>query len=63
MSRTNRTELRGRIPRMTTALPDFRVVGHGHTDVGRRREVNEDSYLIMPKNSIWIVADGMGGRW
>jgi protein phosphatase len=30
--------------------------------VGRRREVNEDSYLIMPKNNIWIVADGMGGH-
>ena len=62
MSRTNRIELRGQIPRIATALPNFRLVGHGRTDVGLRREVNEDSYLILPKNSIWIVADGMGGH-
>ena len=62
MSRTNRIELRGQSPRIATALPNFRLVGHGRTDVGLRREVNEDSYLILPKNSIWIVADGMGGH-
>ncbi len=62
MSKTNRSELRSRIPRLVTSLPEFKAVGHGGTDVGRRREVNEDSYLIIPKNHIWIVADGMGGH-
>jgi PPM family protein phosphatase len=62
MSRTNRSEIRTRIPRIATQQPDFRVVGHGASDVGRRREVNEDSYLILPKNHIWVVADGMGGH-
>ena len=62
MSRTNRSEIRPRIPKVNTQQPDFRVVGHGASDVGCRREVNEDSYLILPKNNIWIVADGMGGH-
>lgn len=34
----------------------------GKTDVGRRRELNEDTFSISPKYAIAIVADGMGGR-
>jgi len=60
--KTNRRELRGRLPRVQTALPDFRVTGHGATDIGMRREANEDSFLMMPRNGLWIVADGMGGH-
>ncbi len=32
------------------------------TDVGRRREVNEDFYLIHPERALYVVADGMGGH-
>ncbi len=32
------------------------------TDVGRKREVNEDNFLIDKKLSLFIVADGMGGH-
>jgi len=34
---------------------------YGATDVGRKRDGNEDCYLIMPELNIYIVADGMGG--
>ncbi len=62
MIRTNRRELRGRLTEGQTARPDFRITAQGDTDIGLRREANEDSYLMMPRNSLWIVADGMGGH-
>ena len=34
----------------------------GLTDVGQRREKNEDSFLLRPEYGILIVADGIGGR-
>lgn len=62
MSNTNRRELKRRMPDSPLRQPDFKVTGHGHTDVGMRREVNEDSYMILPSQNVWIVADGMGGH-
>ncbi|MBU0550876.1 Stp1/IreP family PP2C-type Ser/Thr phosphatase [Myxococcota bacterium] len=62
MSKTNRSELRGRLPRLQTRKPAFKIIDVGATDVGLRREANEDSFLMIPKNSFWIVADGMGGH-
>jgi serine/threonine protein phosphatase PrpC len=62
MSNTNRRELKRRMPDTLLRQPDFKVTGHGQTDVGMRREVNEDSFMILSAQNIWIVADGMGGH-
>jgi protein phosphatase len=32
------------------------------TDVGRRREGNEDALLVLPKLGVFAVADGVGGQ-
>ncbi len=34
----------------------------GKTDVGRRRELNEDSLHFSAKEGVCLIADGMGGR-
>ena len=38
------------------------IVAAGQTDVGRRREHNEDAYLIDPRLALYIVCDGVGGH-
>ena len=37
-------------------------VAAGLSDVGLQREVNEDSFIILPEHRLFIVADGMGGH-
>lgn len=40
---------------------ELRVAGHGVTDVGKVRSKNEDSLLILDRQFVYCVADGMGG--
>ncbi len=40
----------------------MRVAAFGLTDVGRRRESNEDDFLLEPGRGLYAVADGMGGH-
>ena len=37
------------------------VTGVAHTDTGKLRKRNEDSFLAMEEHSLYVVADGMGG--
>ncbi len=40
----------------------FKMIAAGATDVGRRREKNEDSFIIDEAMGLAMVADGMGGH-
>lgn len=41
---------------------DFRIQCYGATDKGRRRAHNEDTFVCNPDQSMFLVADGMGGE-
>lgn len=43
-------------------MPRARVIATGQTDVGRRRAVNEDNFTLVEEDSLFVVADGMGGH-
>jgi serine/threonine protein phosphatase PrpC len=40
----------------------MKLQAFGHTDVGRKRQQNEDAYLVDAELGLFIVADGMGGH-
>jgi protein phosphatase len=40
----------------------LRLWAWGQSDPGRKRERNEDSYLVDPETGVLAVADGMGGH-
>jgi protein phosphatase len=40
----------------------MRLSHAGTSDVGRKRTHNEDAWLLLPEESLFCVADGMGGH-
>ncbi len=44
------------------ALPQLRVEVAGETNVGRKRQHNEDNFGLLGEHGLYIVADGMGGH-
>ncbi len=44
------------------AAPSLRIEARGITDVGKRRDHNEDAFLLDDGLGLFIVADGMGGH-
>jgi PPM family protein phosphatase len=40
----------------------YQLIAVGHSDVGRQRQNNEDSFLMLNHHQLWVVADGMGGH-
>jgi serine/threonine protein phosphatase PrpC len=44
------------------AAPPLRIEARGVTDVGQRRDHNEDSLLVDRDLGLFVVADGMGGH-
>jgi protein phosphatase len=44
------------------ALRPLRIEVAGQTDVGRKRQHNEDNFAIMAEHGLYVVADGMGGH-
>jgi protein phosphatase len=40
----------------------MRLKVSGKTDIGQKRQINQDSILIDSKSKLFVVADGMGGH-
>ena len=40
----------------------MKIFSAGRTDVGRKRENNEDSFYTDDQVGLYVVADGMGGH-
>jgi serine/threonine protein phosphatase PrpC len=40
---------------------DMKIISFGGTDQGKRRNNNEDAYLLDDEQGLYAVADGIGG--
>lgn len=40
----------------------MKVRATGSTDIGLKRKLNEDSFLVLPALGLCVIADGMGGH-
>lgn len=45
-----------------TLIRPLHIEAAGHTDTGRVRDSNEDSFAVLPHLNLFMVADGMGGH-
>ena len=43
-------------------LDGLTMRSYGATDIGRKRQHNEDAFLCADDLGLWVVADGMGGH-
>ena len=59
-SRTETTDEQNIVPDRTKSLLEIKF--YAATDIGRQRDHNEDNYLVDPRLSLLVVADGMGGH-
>jgi type VI secretion system ImpM family protein len=41
----------------------FNIQSFGFSDVGNKRTQNQDAILVKDSDSLWLVADGMGGHF
>ncbi len=49
-------------PERAVTDKQLKILSFGLTDVGMRRDHNEDSYLVDDDAHLYVVADGMGGH-
>ena len=40
----------------------FRVSAFGQSDIGLKREMNEDAFILCNERRLYVVCDGMGGH-
>ncbi len=49
------------VEEVTSPFARILLTAHGDSDVGKRRQDNQDSFLMFNERSVFAVADGMGG--